>query len=86
MWIALATFIVGFLFGHENHRLRNEILQIKASLLEKKEVSPTTVSGNPELIPYQGDESSIVIPKSPQLIDFEENQELEKLNRTGAPR
>jgi len=85
MWVALVTFIVGLVFGYENNRIRSEIRSLKDTVLEKK-TEPTVTSGNPALIPDQGNESSIVIPKSPQYVEWEEQQELEKLNRTGRPR
>lgn len=76
--ISLLAFLTGLLIGYENYKIRSALYTLKYSLT-KKETKPSVTSGNPALIKDQ-ESSSVIEPKSPQLIDWEEAQELRKMN------
>lgn len=72
--------IFGFQIGYAFHKVRQEIRSLANSL--RKEPSPSVVSTDSEVARIrQREESSFIAePKSPQLIEFEETEELRKMN------
>ena len=76
---AALGFVIGYWFAYQFRKIREALNSIKDSLLERPKTRPTVTSGNPTLV--RPDRSTAVIsPKSPQRIDFEENEELRRMN------
>jgi hypothetical protein len=74
-------FAAGLTIGFQMVKIRQDVSIIKDSLLARKEASPAVVSGNPTLSrPERVNASAVISPKSPQLIEFEENEELRRMN------
>lgn len=76
----LLSIIIGTFVGYQIREIREALSSIKDSLLEGKKASPSVISGNPALTRPLSGNSGVVAPKSPQLLDWEEEQEIRKMN------
>lgn len=81
----LVVLLLGLVAGYWARRLEKEMNELLGWLHEQPPPEPTITRGNP-LFSNESQpgnvESRIVEPKSPQLIDWEEQQELERMNKT----
>lgn len=76
---------IGIFIGYQTFKIRDILRFIEATVLAKPKAAPAVLSGNPALRrPEQIDHSpSIIVPKTPQMIDFEEIEEIRKMNPGG---
>lgn len=80
---------VGFLFGYFFRELRDHILDIWDKVFEEKEppveVGPTYGAyhqANENLVNDEAKKTGPVIPKSPALLEFEEQERIRSMNNT----
>ncbi len=85
IFIVVIVLALGIVVGYWVQLWTKEMNELLRWMHEQKPPEPTVTSGNPLFTNENqpgNTESLIVEPKSPQLIDWEEQQELERMNKT----
>lgn len=83
--LGLVLITLGLVFGWFGRQLLNNVNTILQQFHQPEEPKPTITTSNPEFVNRNQaghTESMIVEPKSAQLIDWEERQEIEQMNKT----
>jgi hypothetical protein len=87
--IVLLSLIIGIMAGYYASKIEKALHFIKGKITKEETVEPFVTNSDPRFAREDqigSPDSSVILPKSPQLIEWEETQEIEKLNRTGQPR
>lgn len=74
--------IIGLILGHHENKISKEFILLKNKLTKKEKVHPSVITRGREYVePERLDSNSAVIePKTPQQIDFEEEEQIRKMN------
>lgn len=73
-------FIIGFQIGYSFLKVRQGLHSLQDSLLEKPKPGIASTSSEVARIRQREESSFVIEPKTPQQVDYEESEELKKLN------